>query len=569
MKSNAKPAVRSGAERLLSSLAEHGVDYFFFNPGTDFAPIIEAFAGNRDSNAMPRPMLMMHENTAVTMAHGVTLATGKPQAVMVHTSVGTGNTLNALINVSRDRTPPVLMAGRSPLYEQGPHGARNGHIHWGQEMYDQGGMVREWVKWDYELRSPDQAEAVVTRGMELATTSPQGPVYITLPREPLAAKGEEVYTPSPHPRPISDVPGPSPEAVRKLADWIASAKSPLIIATCVGRRPGEAEALQAFAERFAIPVVLAGPHYMCLPWSSPMHQGFQVGPLLPEADLVMIIEADVPWAPNVVAPNPNARIVQMGEDPICARYPMRSFPSDLTITAGTKPALEELTAALDEKGLAKKKAVTDRAKKYAKRHAEIRKEWRARAEPYDNGAISPEYLSRCIVEAVGDDAVIVNEYPLRHEYAPRKEPGTYFSLGSAGGLGWAVGTALGVKLARPERLVVAVAGDGAYVFANPTACHWASQVHKLPILTIVFNNALYGAVRGATLSMYDGGNTRDTKGRFLAELPSTDYEKLVEANGGYGERVEDPAELPKALKRAIKAVQEEGRQALLNVVTPY
>jgi len=308
---------------------------------------------------------------------------------------------------------------------------------------------------------------------------------------------------------------------------------------------------------------------MCLPASSPMHQGFMPGALLKDADLILVIESDVPWMPSQVSPNPGARVVQMGEDPIYARYPMRSFPTDLTVTAGTAPALEELTAALDAKGLDKKKAVTDRFKKYAKSHDDRLKAARGRAEPYDNGAISPEYLSRCIAEAIGDDAIVVNEYPLRVDCAPREKPGTYFSLGSAGGLGWSVGAALGVKLARPERLVVAVAGDGAYVFANPTACHWASEVHKLPILTIVFNNALYGAVRGATLSMYDGGNTSDSKGRFLAELPATEYEKLVEANGGYGERVEDPAELPKALKRAIKAVQKEQRQALLNVITPY
>jgi acetolactate synthase-1/2/3 large subunit len=568
MKNNAKPTARSGAERLLSSLAEHGVDYFFFNPGTDFAPIIEAFAGNRKSNAMPRPMLMMHENTAVTMAHGVTLATGRPQAVMVHTSVGTGNAINALINASRDRAPMVLMAGRSPLYETGPHGARNGNIHWGQEMFDQAGMVREWVKWDYELRGPDQAEAVIARGLEVATTSPQGPVYITLPREPLAARGEEIFAQSHQPRPIADLPGPSPQAVKTLADWVMDAKAPLIIATYVGRHPGEAEALTAFAERFAIPVVLSNPHYMCLPASSPMHQGFLPGKLLPEADLVIVIESDVPWMPTQVSPAANARIVQMGEDPIYARYPMRSFPTDLTITAATVPALEELTAALDAKGYAKKKAIGERRKKWTASHDAMRKDAKKRAVPYDNGAISPEYLSRCITEAVGDNAIIVNEYPLRVDVAPREKPGTYFSLGAAGGLGWSVGAALGVKLAKPEKLVVATVGDGAYVFANPTACHWAADVHKLPILTIVFNNALYGAVRGATLGMYNEGNTSDTKGRFLAELPSPDYDKLVAANGGYGERVEDPAELPKALKRAIAAV-EGGRQALLNVVTPY
>jgi len=184
--------------------------------------------------------------------------------------------------------------------------------------------------------------------------------------------------------------------------------------------------------------------------------------------------------------------------------------------------------------------------------------------------ITPVYLSRCIGEAVGGDAIIVNEYPLRQEYCPREVPGTYFGLSPAGGLGWGFGAALGAKLAAPDKLVVATLGDGAYMFANPTACHWTAAAHDLPILTIVFNNALYGAVRNSTLAMYRDGAAAKDAGRLLADLnPSPAFEMLVQAQGGHGERVEDPAALPEALARAVRVVTSERRQALLNVITPY
>ena len=112
---------------------------------------------------MPKPVLVPHENLAVGMAHGAYLMTGRPQAVMVHVNVGTANTINNLTNLSRDRVPLILAAGRTPITEKGSFGSRSRPIHWAQEMFDQAGMVRELVKWDYELRQPDQVGDVVAR----------------------------------------------------------------------------------------------------------------------------------------------------------------------------------------------------------------------------------------------------------------------------------------------------------------------------------------------------------------------------------------------------------------------
>ena len=138
--------------------------------------------------------------------------------------------------------------------------------------------------------------------------------------------------------------------------------------------------------------------------------------------------------------------------------------------------------------------------------------------------------------------------------------------GSAGVLG----AALGAKLAAPDKFIVATLGDGAYMFGNPTVGHWVAAKHNLPILTILFNNSRYGAVRNATMSMFKDGVASEAEGRLLADLdPAPPYDELARAQGAYAERVEKPADLPDALMRARDAVVGGNRQALLNVITPY
>ena len=181
-------AVDSVAEAYLALLAERGVEYLFANAGTDFAPLVEAFAkAARTGTPVPRPVIATHENLALSMAHGYAMVTGRVPAVMVHVSVGTANGVCAAFNAARENVPMLFTAGRSPLTEEGMAGARDVYIHWAQEMFDQAGMVREIVKWDYELRNGQQLETVVDRALAVATSAPQGPVYLSLPREVLAS----------------------------------------------------------------------------------------------------------------------------------------------------------------------------------------------------------------------------------------------------------------------------------------------------------------------------------------------------------------------------------------------
>ena len=553
------------AEAFLRALADHGADYFFCNPGTDFPPIVEAFARAQQTNAkVPKPVLVPHENLAVAMAHGAYLMNGRPQAVMVHTTAGTANTLNNLLNLARDRAPLILAAGRTPITEKGSFGSRTRPIQWGQEMFDQAGMLREMVKWDYELRVPAQIGDVVARAVEVAMAQPRGPVYLTLPREPLAAAIEP--TGPVKPRPLAAEAHPDPRALATLAEWIAAAERPLILAA---RLPPEAvPMLGQLAERCAIPVVVSNPRSGCMPSSQPMHFGYEPSALLADADLVVVLENDVPWMPQLTHPPAGCRVAHVGEEPFFVRYPMRSFPSDLVVQAGVTHTLAALAAAVEPRLQMAEPRTASRRARLTERMRMRRVQLAKDSTPGDR--ISPAYLSRAIGEVLGPDAIIFNEYPLRPDHCPREKPGTFFSLGPAGGLGWGFGAALGAKLAAPDAFVVATLGDGAYMFGNPTVSHWVASKFNLPILTIVFNNARYAAVRNATMSMFKGGATGESDGRGLADLdPAPPYDEIAHTQGAYAERVEKPSDLPDALARAREAVINGRRQTLLNVITPY
>jgi acetolactate synthase-1/2/3 large subunit len=575
MAKNRKPAGQPAAELaataadvLLASLRRHGIDTFFANPGTDFPPIVEGFARAKASGAkVPQPVLVPHENLGVAMAHGAYLMTGAPQALMVHVNVGTANTINLLANAARDRVPLLLMAGRSPIMEAGTFGARSRPIHWAQEMFDQAGMVREFVKWDYELRNPAQAGLVVARAVEAAMAPPRGPVYLTLPREPLSAPAEpDAAT---EPRSIASAAHPEPASVARLADWLMEAERPLLIASSVGRAPEEAQTLGKLAERFGLAVVAHTPRYVCLAGDHPMHHGFDPGPFLDDADLIVVLESDVPWMPSIKAPRSSARIAHIGEDPAFLRYPMRGFPSHLSLAANAGAALRALETALEHRAKDQQTRLDGRRAWARERAAAYRAKAQSRVQA-DGPHISPEYLSRCVGEVAGPDGLVFNEYQLRLEHCARPGPGTYFALSPAGGLGWSVGAALGAKLAAPDRFVVATIGDGGMIFANPTACHWAAEAHELPILMVIFNNARYGAVRNATLSMFASGAAGRDNGAGLADLsPSPPFERYAEAHGAFAARVEQPADLPGVLAAARDAVLKEKRHALVNVITPY
>jgi acetolactate synthase-1/2/3 large subunit len=560
-------SVESTAEAYLELLAARGVDYLFANAGTDFAPLIEAYAKRQaEGQTHPRPLVVPHEVPAVAMAHGYTMVTGRAQAVMVHVIMGGANALGGVINAARANVPILMTAGRTPITEGGFPGSRDRQIHWAQESFDQGAMFREWVKWDYELRNYAQLEAVVDRALALAGTEPQGPVYLSLPREVLAERQETfAYSESSRagqPAPLL----PDPASIEEAARLLASARNPLVIARAAGRDPAAVAALVDFAEAFGVPVVENFHTYLNFPQDHPLHAGFETGADLESADVIIALESDAPWFPALASPSPETRVIHIAVDPLFARYPIRSFPCDLAL--GGQPRLTLRALAEAGRRLADRQVVTERTARWATESARRR---RARAEAAQRAErdtpIDMLWLSRAIGQVLDDDTIVVNEYDLQATQTCFRRPGRYFAAPASSGLGWGLGAALGAKLAAPEQTVICTVGDGAYIFGAPTAAHFVARAHDLPVLFVVFNNRAWNAVKRSVRSHAPAGWAARAAVMPLSDLdPAPDYELVCQASGGYGERVEDPAALPAALGRALHAVRHERRQALLNVI---
>jgi acetolactate synthase-1/2/3 large subunit len=559
--------MQSVAGAYLALLASRGVNFLFGNGGTDFAPIIEAYAEAAQKGVtVPRPILATHENLAVSMAHGYAMISREIPAVMVHVSVGTANMVCPAMNAARENVGLLLSAGRSPLTESGMFGARDGYIHWSQEMYDQAGLIREFVKWDYELRNAEQLETVVDRALAIAASEPQGPVYLSLPREILGLPAPAAFPQSACRLQAAAPAAPDARAIDTAAEWLLAAERPLIITANGGRDPAGFAALDAFAERFAIAVTQHKPRYLSLRTSHPMNLGYDPTRRVGDADLIMVIESDAPWFPAQAQPAASCKVIQCGFDPLFTRIPIRGFPSDLGISGGTEAILSALTQGLMSRMDAKR--IQRRRDVLAAERASLVTQWEAtRVSAAQRTPLHPAWVSRCVSDAKDADAIVVNEYTLLLEHCSFEQPDCYFGSSAASGLGWGAGAALGAKLAAPERQTIAVLGDGAYLFSNPVSVHHAAAMHNLPVLFVVMNNSMWGAVRSSALAMYPEGwasKSNDLPFTSLGPLPA--FEQICTAAGGYGERVEDPAVLPAALQRALQAVQNERRQALLNVI---
>ncbi|MBI2961852.1 MAG: thiamine pyrophosphate-requiring protein, partial [Betaproteobacteria bacterium] len=457
---------------------------------------------------------------------------------------------------SRENIPMLFAAGCTPWTEGGVPGGRDNYINWAQEMFDQGALTREVTKWNFELRHPAQMVAAVDRALALAASHPRGPVSLILPREVLAAGHDKPLPPAQTIAPAG-APHPDPTALAEVAKLIRRAERPLIITSGAGRTAAAWEALSRFSERLAIPVTEYRPRFASLPTDHPMHCGYDPVPLLKKADLVLVLECDVPWIPDEVQPLPEAKIVHLGADPLFARYPLRGFRCDHALTGETAAILGGLEALIDGTAPASRRAEIAAMRPKAPRMSE---------EPPK--AMSARWVTRCIDRAKDDDTILINEYPMAIEELTVRRHGTYFALSSVGALGWAMGAALGAKLARPKSTVIAAVGDGIYMLGNPTPFHFVSRAENLPVLTVIFNNRRWGAVHRSTLKMYpDGYAAREAEPPLSTLEPAPDYEKVVAACAGYGERVEDPADLPHALGRALHQVRVEKRQAVLNVIT--
>ncbi len=553
------------AQTYMRALKEYGVKYVFANGGTDFAPIIEGILQSQNAgHDLPEFVTVPHENVAVAMAQGYYKVTGEISAVMVHVNVGTANTVCALMNAARDNVPILLAAGRTPITETGHAGSRNVNIHWGQENFDQAAIVRKHVKWDYGLREGQPVDSLVQRALDIAMSEPRGPVYLTLPRETL---GNPALKPgaTKRERPLGTIVAvPDLAALEQAADVIAKAQFPLLVSGSAARNPRAFHALGALALEHGI-AVATGQH-SALANSNPMNLGPLSANHLKMADVIVVIDSAVPWIPRFMAPRDDAKLIHIGHDPHFARYPYRGFEMDHAIAGDPGAALEMLNDMLRIK-LKDRASATDARRKVVaeQREALVDRLKKAVEAGRSSKPMTYPWVAHCVNEVKAANDIVSDELGIGLPFLTCDEPGCYIAT-SSGALGMGLGQGLGAKLARPDRQVFTTVGDGSYMFGVPSAAHFVSQAEKLPVITMVMNNSQWWAVRRATVGMYPDGLASKANSLPIVDLtPSPDYEKIAEAFGGHGERVEDPDKLPAALERAYKKVSD-GIPVTLNVI---
>lgn len=551
------PTARSAGALLVDALRDAGVTHLFANFGSDHPAIIEALAQDRAHGIdTPTVILCPHEYSAMSAAHGYALVTGRPQAVFVHTDVGTANLGGAVHNAARSRVPVFMFAGSTPYTLEGElPGSRNSFVNHLQDVSDQHGIVRPYVKWSYDLRTAVNLPQVVHRALQLARSAPAGPVYVTAAREVLEERAEPARLDVRQWQPIA--PQPAAEtAVDDIVAALAAAARPLIITTYLGRRHASVALLVEVAERLGVAVVEHNPEVLSFPRDNELHAGDDPHRLLADADVILAIDTDVPWVDAIARPRSDARVFVVNEDPLQQSLPLWYVPADLFVRADSglflRQLLERCPATPDD--AARHRAATAAADTRTLRRHQVDE---AQADVLA-GRLTPASVAHVLHGLLDDDAIVVNEAistaPVVWKHLPRQHAGTlYGNRGTS--LGWSGGGALGIKLAAPDRTVVSIVGDGTFFFSAPSSTYWIAEHYRLPVLTVVLDNGGWNATKRNLERLHPDGTAATTDRLWVNLRQSSDFGGIAAAAGNaWGTIVSDFDRLEDALRQGLEKI---------------
>ena len=566
----------SASTALLEALRDSGVTHIFANFGSDHPALVEAIAEARaHGRAIPTIVTSPNEMVALSCAHGAAQLTGQAQAVIVHVECGTQALGGAVHNAAKGRIPVFIFAGLSPFTQEGEmRGSRNEFIQWIQDVADQRGIVRGYMKYSNEFRTGKNLPQLVHRAMQLAHSDPKGPVYLTGAREVMEEEVNRIAIDPDHWLPLPAAPLPETGAA-EIAAALAGARRPLVVTTYLGRKPEAVQELVRLCEKLGVGVLESVPTMMNYPHDGPMYQGnhwnhpFQ-NPRLAEADVVLVIDSDVPWIPTINRPAKDARIFHIDIDPLKETIPLWYINAHRSYRADAATALAQINAHLGRAGW-DEAAAASRVRHYTKLHDDRAKQLAAREQP-DGDAITPELLTAAVRRAIDADTVILNEgitnYPAISDHIARTKPLTFFASGG-GSLGWNGGAAVGMKLAAPEKTFVALTGDGSYMFSIPSTVHWMARRYNAPFLQVVYNNRGWKAPKYSALAVHPDGYASRADDIDVSFDPPPDYAGIAAAAGGaFVRTVKSAGELDEAIREALRTVREDARSAVLDVWLP-
>jgi acetolactate synthase I/II/III large subunit len=560
-----QPSIYTGASALIEALVDAGVSYLFVNLGSDHPGIVEALAQARATGKpVPKVITCPNEMVALTCAQGFVQITGHAQAVLVHVDCGTQAMAGAIHNVAKCRVPVLIFAGASPYTQEGElKGGRNEFIHWLQDVPDQRGILRGYMKYENELRTGRNIKQMIHRALQIASSDPPGPAYLMAAREVFEEEVPPVSIDPARWAPIA--PQPLPEnGLTELVNSLLAAKRPLVVTSYLGRKPEAVTELVRLADRLGIGVLESCPSYLNFPTDHPCYVGQQgnehmQNQALAEADLVLVLDSDVPWIPAFNKPGESARICHIDIDPLKERTPLWYISAAQVFRADCATALRQI----HERLAGEPKAT------YRQRHDAWVTELARREQKPREDVITAEYLTACVRRQIDRDTVIVNEgitnYSAINNHIGCVKPGTRFTSG-ASSLGWNGGASIGMKLACPEKTVVCLTGDGSYMFSVPSTVHWMARKYQTPFLTVIYNNRGWRAPKFSMLAVHPDGYASKAKDIDVAFDPPPDYSGIAAASGGaFAKIVKNVDEVESAVAEALQVVREEKRCAVLDV----
>jgi acetolactate synthase-1/2/3 large subunit len=556
-----------GGEAILEAFRKLKIDYIMSSPGSEWSPVWEALVRQKIGNRQgPTYLDTWHETLAVNMATGYTLMTGRPQAVLVHAGVGLLQASMGVHGALQSEVPMIVMSGESQTLGENPDLDIEQQWYGGISVGGAERYVDNITKWSRQVTSPYTLYETVIRAGEMAQRTPQGPIYLNVALEHMLHD----WTPPASEREVPPAPRVQAHAseVENVAGLLMAAKNPIIVAEQSGRDPAAFKALVELADLLAIPVTWGrGANFANFPTNHPLYLGVANYKYLADADLILLVGGRIPWYPPHVRPS-KGKIVAINDNQFKGHMIYQQLHADAYLEGNIASSLQSLAQAARAAKI-DADAVKKRRDKWTREHDAFAEGLKAeKAKARGNGkTIDPLELISTLGEVLPADTIFVDETimhgPILRQHLPFTTPQSFFR--GFGGLGQGIGTALGVKLAAPERPVALLIGDGGLLYNPVIQALGASKQHNLPILIVVFNNKGYMAMQKGHVHHYPDGAAENAKIHLGSRLNGPDYETLGSHFGFHGERVDQADKLKSALQTALKKVQD-GTTAILNVM---
>ncbi len=551
----AKVVNGNGSDLLFDTLLDANVKYIFHGCGGGINRFFDSIVMRPEI----QNFLATNEGQCIAMAEGYHIASGGELGVAIIPRPGLMNAGGNIHNAMANRSSLIVLSAR----ENDKSSHRRGNI----ELVDWQEVMDPFMKWSYKMRQLERVPEFTRRAVKIARTQPGGPVFLQMTEDLYDTQGEGTILPQNKfqvPMRISA----EPERIEQAARMLLEAQNPLLTVGLEVTKAGAQAELIELAELLAIPVMQGLSAFADFPNQHPLSLGWftRFSGYLRRTDVMMLIGSQMPDAGHYVLTGPppeDARIVHISIEPDMLAM---SYPTDLSIVSDAKAAIVDLIEAI--KSLATRQRIkTIRDERYA-RVTKLIADDRARkmkraSRAWENAPISYPRLTTELNDLLDDDAIICSEalfdvspwFDLGHnrKMAIGPQPGEV--------LGWATGVALGAKLAQPNRQVVAVTGDGAFMFQNAL---WSLARYDAPIMVVVYNNRAYNMNRAFTWMR--GGAQAELKKDLLTYLgdPDVDFALYAKAHGVDGETVIDPSDIAPAVKRGIRSMKD-GKPYLLNV----